>query len=334
MLYTAFMKKKPFCVLDLLNLELKTHNGLYLKCISGKKGLSSSITVPEINRPGLALSGFFDTFAHQRIQVFGRGECAYLQQADKDKLTQNLETFFSYDIPCCIFTNNQTPDDNFLHLAQRKNCPILQTTLETAEFINRVTRVCFNIFAPKKTMHGVLMEVYGVGILLIGSSGVGKSEAALELIERGHRLVADDMIEIRCINGAMIVGQGINSLMSHHMEIRGLGIINVSDLYGMGAIKNQQEIQLVIKLTEWDNEKVYNRIGTDDKIEFLGLQLPYAEIPIKPGRNLPIIIEAAAKNERLKEMGHYSAREFNRNILKWIEIGEAQSSYYNEYDAY
>ena len=192
-----------------------------------------------------------------------------------------------------------------------------------------------NIFAPKKTLHGVLVEVYGVGILLTGHSGVGKSECALELVERGHRLVADDIVEIRCVNGNSALGQGANNYISHHMEIRGLGIINVSQLYGVGSIREQKEIQLIIKLEEWDQNKIYDRIGTDQSTtDLLGVKIPTIEIPVRPGRNLPIIIEAAAMNERLKAMGYNSARDFNQNILKWIESGEAQTAYYGSDDSY
>ena len=192
-----------------------------------------------------------------------------------------------------------------------------------------------NIFAPKKTVHGVLVEVYGVGILLTGHSGVGKSETALELVERGHRLVADDIVEVRCVNGNVVLGRGANALISHHMEIRGLGIINVSQLYGVGAIRDQKEIQLVVQLEEWDSGKVYDRLGVDQKyMDILGVKVPAIDIPVRPGRNLPIIIEAAAMNERLKKMGVNSAKEFNQNVLKWIENGEAQSAFYGNDDSY
>ena len=157
----------------------------------------------------------------------------------------------------------------------------------------------------------------------------------MELVERGHRLVADDIVEIRCVNGNSILGQGANKLISHHMEIRGLGIINISQLYGVGAIREQKEVQLVVKLETWDQNKIYDRLGTDaHTTDLLGVKIPLIEIPVKPGRNLPIIIEAAAMNERLKSMGYYSAREFNQNILKWIETGEAQNAYYGSEDSY
>ena len=184
-------------------------------------------------------------------------------------------------------------------------------------------------------MHGVLVEVYGVGIMILGESGVGKSETALELIERGHRLVADDIVELRCVNGNQILGQGANKIISHHMEVRGLGIINVQQLYGVGAIREQKEVQLLVKLEQWDAQKVYDRLGTSTQtMDILGVKVPILEIPVRPVRNIPIIIETAAMNERLKSMGYYSARDFNQNVLKWIESGEAQTAYYDIDDVY
>jgi HPr kinase/phosphorylase len=177
------------------------------------------------------------------------------------------------------------------------------------------------------------VEVYGLGILILGDSGVGKSETALELIERVHRLVADDVVEMRCVNGNILMGSGANKIIGHHMEIRGLGIINITHLFGVRAIRDRKQIQLVVKLEEWDSQKMYDRLGTDESFEeFLGVSIPKLEIPVKPGRNVPIIIETAAMNERLKKMGYNSAREFNQNILKWIESDAARSVYYGQED--
>jgi len=182
-------------------------------------------------------------------------------------------------------------------------------------------------------MHGVLVEVFGIGILLIGESGVGKSETALSLIERGHRLVADDVVEIHCLNGSLLMGQGTNKVIGHHMEIRGLGIINVTHLFGVGAIRDKKQIQLVIQIEDWDPKKVYDRIGTDElTMEILGVKIPKLEIPVKPGRNLAIIIETAAMNERLKKMGYHSAREFNQNILRWLESESARTMFFSRDD--
>ncbi len=329
------MADRKFTVLDMIELDLPGHDALELKCIGGRRGLPREISVPDINRPGLALSGFFEAFAHKRVQLFGRGEAAYLQKLHNEHNSENLKALFSYNIPCCVFSNNREPTEEFYQFAEEACCPILQTPLDTTDFSSRLIRVFSNIFAPRKTLHGVLVEVYGIGILLTGHSGVGKSETALELVERGHRLVADDIVEARCVNGNMVLGRGANSLISHHMEIRGLGIINISQLYGVGAIRDQKEIQLVVQLEEWEQDKSYDRLGVDQKyMDILGVKVPCIDIPVRPGRNLPIIIEAASMNERLKNMGYNSAREFNQNVLKWIETGEAQSTYMGEDESY
>lgn len=329
------MAEKKFTVLDLLDLELSGHDTLNLKCIAGRRGLPRAITIPEINRPGLALCGFYESFASDRVQLFGRGETAYLQKLHKEKNTEPLQKFFESQIPCCVFTYNLEPPEEFREFAEANCCPILQTDLGSTEFSNRIIRVFSNIFAPHQTFHGVLVEVYGIGILLNGHSGVGKSETALELVERGHRLVADDIIEVRCVNGNILLGRGANSMISHHMEIRGLGIINISQLYGVGAIRDQKEVQLIVQLEDWNASKAYDRLGTEQKYqELLGVKVPVIEIPVRPGRNLPIIIEAAAMNERLKNMGYNSAKDFNQNVLKWIETGDAQSAYYGNDDSY
>ena len=329
------MADKKITVLDLLDLELSGHDALNLKCIAGRRGLPRAITVPEINRPGLALSGFFEAFSSNRVQLFGRGETAYLQKLHKEKNTESIRGFFQSEMPCCIFTYNLEPTEEFREMAEENCCPLLQTDLTSNEFSNRIIRVFSNQFAPHQTLHGVLVEVYGIGILLNGHSGVGKSETALELVERGHRLVADDIIEIRCVNGNTLLGRGANTMISHHMEIRGLGIINISQLYGVGAIRDQKEVQLIVQLEDWNSGKAYDRLGTEQKyMELLGVKVPVIEIPVRPGRNLPIIIEAAAMNERLKYMGYNSAKDFNQNILKWIETGDAQSAYTGNDDSY
>lgn len=329
------MADKKFTVLDLLDLELSGHDALNLKCIAGRRGLPRAITVPEINRPGLALSGFYEAFAGNRVQLFGRGETAYLQKLQKEGNLEAIRAFFKSDIPCCVFSYNLEPTEDFRKIAEENCVPLIQTDLTSQEFSKRIIRVFSNQFAPHQTLHGVLVEVYGIGILLNGHSGVGKSETALELVERGHRLVADDIIEIRCVNGNIILGRGANSMISHHMEIRGLGIINISQLYGVGAIRDQKEVQLIVQLEDWNAGKAYDRLGTEQKYnELLGVKVPVIEIPVRPGRNLPIIIEAAAMNERLKNMGYNSAKDFNQNVLKWIETGETQAAYDGTDDSY
>jgi HPr kinase/phosphorylase len=327
------MAQKKFTVLDLIDIDLKEHNSLDLRCIGGRKGLAREIPVPNINRPGLNLMGFYENFAYDRIQVFGRGETAAVRKLAEEEKTGSIQQMFTYAVPCCIFTHGLSPGHSFFEEAEKSGCPILQTDLETSEFAIRLTRILSNIFAPSKSIHGVLVEVYGLGILIQGDSGVGKSETALELIERGHRLVADDVVEIHCVNGNILMGQGANRIIGHHMEIRGLGIINITHLFGVRAIRDRKEIQLVVILETWDSSKNYDRIGSDEQyMEILGVSVPKLEIPVKPGRNVPIILEVAAMNERLKKMGYNSSKEFNHNILKWIESDIARSVYYGPED--
>jgi HPr kinase/phosphorylase len=327
------MAEKHFTVLDLIDIDLKEHNSLDLRCIGGRKGLNKVIGIPDLNRPGLALMGFYESFGSQRVQLFGRGEIACLTMLAKEGKIENIRKMFQYPIPCCIFTHSLNPDQDFLKLAEEVQCPLLQTPLGTSDFSARLMRILQDIFAPKKTMHGVLVEVFGLGILILGESGVGKSEVALELVNRGHRLVADDVVEIHNVSGNILLGSGANKIIGHHMEIRGLGIINVTHFFGIGAIRDRKQVQLVVMLEEWDSKKSYDRLGADDQMmEILGVSIPRLDIPVKPGRNLPIIIEAAAMNERLKKMGYNSAKEFNRNVLKWIESDTARSVYFGQND--
>jgi len=319
---------KTLTVLDLLDLDLKEHNALELKCLSGRKGLIREISVPELNRPGLPLSGFYENFAEKRIQLIGRGEYAYLQKLTEEGNIDTIIKLFSFTLPCCIFSHNLTPDKSFLDIAEKTNTPVLISSLTSSEISVRLIRLLSNYFAPQKTVHGVLVEVAGSGVLIQGDSGVGKSETALELIERGHRLVADDAVVIKCVSGNNLIGSGTNKVIGHHMEIRGLGIINISHIFGVGAISDDKKIDFVVQLEEWDSNQMYDRIGANEiSIDILGVNIPYLKIPVKPGRNIPIIIETAALNERLKQKGQYSAREFNKNIIQWLESENARKVY-------
>ena len=327
------MADAPFTVLDLIDINLKEHNSLNLRCIAGRKGLTNEINIPDLNRPMGAIMGFFEDFASHRIQLFGRGEVSYLRQLESTGETRTIRDMFNYPIPCCIFSHNLSPHKEFYEAAEEAQCPLLQTDLGSAEFSARLMRILSEIFAPRQSIHGVLVEVFGLGILILGDSGVGKSETALELIHRGHRLVADDVVDIHCVNGNVLMGAGANKIIGHHMEIRGLGIINITHMFGVRAIRERKEIQLVVMLETWDSSKAYDRLGTDDQVmEFLGVNIPKLEIPVKPGRNIPIIIETAAMNERLKSMGYNAAKEFNKNILKWIESDTARSVFFGHDD--
>ncbi len=317
-----------FTVLDLIDLDLREHNDLGLTCIGGRSGLLKRIATPDLNRPGLALNGFFDMFGSQRVQIFGRGEQAFLEKLHNEGTVETIREMFKREIPCCIFTHNLQPTESFARISEEAGCPLLQTALETSEFVMRLIRALGNVFAARHTMHATLVEVFGIGVLLLGDSGVGKSEAALELIERGHRLVADDAVEIRRVAGNILQGQGSNPALGHHMEIRGLGIINITHLFGVGSIRDNKQVQLICQLEAWDAEKHYDRIGAEEQyFDILGVATPYLEIPVKPGRNIPIIIETAAMNERLKKMGYYSAREFNQKVMRWLDSENARRAY-------
>ena len=322
-----------FTVLDLIDIDLKEHNSLNLHCIGGRKGLGREISIPDLNRPMGAIMGFYEDFAYHRVQIFGRGEVAYLRRLEAQGEFQTIRDLFKHPIPCSIFTHNLCPHKDFFAIAEAAQCPMLQTSLSTADFSARLLRILAEIFSPRQSIHGVLVEVFGLGILILGDSGVGKSETALELIHRGHRLVADDVVDIHCVNGNMLMGAGANKIIGHHMEIRGLGIINITHMFGVRAIRHRKEIQLVVKLDIWDSARSYDRLGIDDQqMDILGVAVPLLEIPVKPGRNIPIIIETAAMNERLKSMGYNAAKEFNKNILKWIESDSARSVFFGHDD--
>jgi len=327
--------KHNFTVLDLIDLDLKDHNALNLKCLAGRKGLNRFITDPEINRPGLTLSGFFEEFAFHRIQLFGRGELAYLVMLEENNIMGAVNKTFSYQLSCCVFSHSGNPSKQVLKIAEESGCSILQTDLTSAEFSTRLMRALADIFAPQKTIHGTLVEVFGIGVLLTGGSGVGKSETALELIERGHRLIADDTVVLRSVNGNFLMGAGRNEMLGHHMEIRGLGILNISHLFGVGSIRDKKQIQLLIELETWNSKAVYDRIGTNDRYkEMLDVKVPLIKMPVKAGRNIPILIEVAAMNERLKKLGYYSAQEFDNNVLKWLESKNARNLYSNNNDIF
>ena len=304
-----------------ITIESIIHNyeGLQLKLIAGEQGVDQRITNTEINRPGLTLTGFFEFFAHDRIQIFGKGEWAYINSLNLDSLSEITKQFYSYPLNCVVYTHGNIPPDIFVTLAKEKNIPLLSTPLNTHKFIKQISQVLDRTLAPRTMRHGVLIEVFGIGIFLTGKSGVGKSETALELIERGHRLVADDMVEISRLNENYLVGT-CSDLLRHHMEIRGLGIINVKDIFGVGAVRDHKLIEVIINLEEYKENTEYDRTGMDKKVEeFLGVDIPILRIPIKPGRNIPIIVETAAMNERLKQMGKHSADDFNNKLTQFID---------------
>lgn len=319
---------KEITVLDLLNLKQHPHSDLRLICLAGRKGLSKKVTSPEINRPGLALSGFFEGFDARSIQIFGTAENAYLNKQTKPEREKTLDEIFSRKIPCCIFCFDENPGEAVLKSADALGVPILQTPLSTSDFSMRILRALGNMFAPQLIIHANLIEVLGTGVLIRGESGIGKSETALELIERGHRLIADDSVLIKCLNGNTLLGLPTAGTLSHHMEIRGPGIIDVSRIFGMVAIREDSQIDVLIDLIEWDSKNHSIKRGETSGTEsILGVEVPRIEIAVKSGRNIPIIIETTVLNERLKQSGKIREGEFNENILRWIEAENMKNGF-------
>ena len=318
-----------FTVLDLLDLDLKEHNLLQLTCIAGRSGLSRTIENAKISRPGLALTGYFTGFSGNSIQLIGRGEEAYIDELESRNEYGNIEKLFSYHMPCIIFIGDYKPSDHFKELAEKNATAILATPLESSSFSRRLYSMLDEVFAETMTIHGVLVEVFGIGVLITGHSGVGKSETALELIERGHRLISDDTVKLRNISDNYLIGSGENPMLAHHMEIRGIGIINLTNLFGVGAIREKKHVQLIIELERWDDKKNYDRLGGEESEEIMGITLPKITLPVSLGRNVASLVEMAARNERLKKLGYYSAKEFDQSVLKWLESKAARKLYYN-----
>ncbi len=272
------------------------------------------VKVPDINRPALQLAGFFDHFASERVQVIGYVEYTYLASLTEEHKEKIYDTLFSYDIPCFVFCRNLQPEDRFLEKAAERQIPVFLTTKQTSAFSAEIIRWLNVELAPCISIHGVLVDVMGVGVLIMGESGIGKSEAALELIKRGHRLVTDDVVEIHKVSDDTLVGTA-PGITRHFIELRGIGIIDVKTLFGVQSVKETQNIDLVITLEDWDKDKEYDRLGlTEEYTEFLGNKVVCHNIPIRPGRNLAIIVESAAANYRQKRMGYNAAQELYRRV--------------------
>lgn len=278
------------------------------------------ICQPDVNRPALQLAGFFDHFDSDRVQIIGRVEEAYMRKMEKDHGIGILSRLMDYKVPCIVFCRGIDVEPELIQLATQKCVPILKTNKTTSSFMAEVIRWLNVELAPRMSIHGVLVDVYGEGILITGESGIGKSEAALELIKRGHRLVTDDVVEIKKVSDETLIGMAPD-ITRHFIELRGIGIINVKTLFGVESVKNTQAIDLVIKLEEWNKEKEYDRLGLEEQyIEYLGNKVVCHSIPIRPGRNLAVIVESAAVNHRQKKMGYNAAQElYNRvtnNLMK------------------
>ncbi len=277
------------------------------------------ISSPDINRPSLQLAGYFEHFASERVQIIGYVEYTYLKSLDWDVKVRNYERFMSSEIPCVIYASRTEPDEDMLEMARKYKKPILASARMTTSLMAEVIRWLGVELAPTISIHGVLVDVYGEGILIMGESGIGKSEAALELIKRGHRLITDDVVEIHKVSDDTLVGTS-PEITRHFLELRGIGIIDVKTLYGVESVKETQGIDLVIKLEEWDKDKEYDRLGLNEEyVEFLGNKVMCHSIPIRPGRNLAVIVESAAVNHRQKKMGYNAAQELYRRVQESIE---------------
>lgn len=268
---------------------------------------------PDVNRPALQLTGFFDHFDRERVQIIGYVEQAYINTLPREVRVERYDKLLSSEIPCVVYSRGQEPDEDMQDLCLHYQVPLMVSDKSTSDLIAEVIRWLKVKLAPCISIHGVLVDVFGEGVLIMGESGIGKSEAALELIKRGHRLVSDDVVEIRKVSDATLVGSAPD-ITKHFIELRGIGIIDVKSLYGVESVKDTQNIDMVIKLEDWDKDKEYDRLGLEDRYtEFLGNQVVCHNIPIRPGRNLAIIVESAAVNYRQKKMGYNAAQElYNR----------------------
>ena len=269
---------------------------------------------PDVNRPALQLTGFFDHFDRERVQIIGYVEQAYINTLPREVRMERYDKLLSSEIPCVVYSRGQEPDEDMQNLCLHYQVPLMVSEKSTSDLMAEVIRWLKVKLAPCISIHGVLVDVFGEGVLIMGESGIGKSEAALELIKRGHRLVSDDVVEIRKVSDATLVGSAPD-ITKHFIELRGIGIIDVKSLYGVESVKDTQNIDMVIKLEDWDKDKEYDRLGLEDRYtEFLGNQVVCHNIPIRPGRNLAIIVESAAVNYRQKKMGYNAAEELYKRV--------------------
>ena len=285
---------------------------------------SIRITVEDVARPGMQLAGYFDHFEPMRLQVLGNVEISYLQKLDARERSVVFDRLFSYKFPALLIARNMPPDPECLEMAKKHNITVLRSPEVTSTIVSAIITYLKAELAPRITRHGVLVEVYGEGLLLIGDSGIGKSEAAVELLKRGHRLIADDAVEIRRVASNSLIGAAPD-LIRNYIELRGIGIVNVAKLFGMGAVKSENEINLVVNIVPWKTHEVYDRLGLEDQhMDILGVQVPMNTIPITPGRNLAVILEVAAMNNRQRKMGYNPAREFTEQLDRHFEQNAEQ----------
>jgi len=288
---------------------------LELQVLAGEEHLGRVVATPELNRPGLAFAGFYEVFAWDRIQILGNTEVSYLNSLAPDDRRNRLEGTFQFQLPCIIFTNGNVISQDIIDCAKKHGTPLLRTELPTTRLVGMLTAYLERFFAPTANVHGNLLDVFGMGVLIMGSSGVGKSECALELIERGHRLVADDQVIIRRLSKEELIGRS-SDVLKYHMEIRGLGILNLELLFGVASVVEEKRIELVVWLERWNENVEYERLGIDEEEHTIfDVRVPKYKIPVQPGRNISIMVEMAALTQRLKTSGINPAQLMNDSLI-------------------
>jgi HPr kinase/phosphorylase len=305
----------------MVQVEILTEfSDLCLDLVSGQEGLEREIRSPDLNRPGLEVTGCFDFFDEERIQIFGGGEILYLEKyGDVPKVQMAINEMFDSQIPCVIVTNNEPVPEMMIEAGRREKVPVFRTAISTTRLYKRLFEHLEHYFAPTTLLHGTFVDILGMGILLLGKSGVGKSECALELVSRGHSLVADDVVRVVCLGERSLEGSSPH-LLRHYIEVRGLGIVDLSKLYGIRAIRSKKQIDMVMTLEDWQPDTHVERVGLDQQTHtILGVSLPHLTIPVKPGRNISTIVEVGARDQRLKLLGIYSAQEFNQKLMRMTQ---------------
>ncbi len=303
---------------------------LQLEALTGDLGLDRLLPDADLASPGLVLAGYTGRFVPDRIHVLGETEITYLASLDAADRRRALETFFGYDLPLVIITKGQDPPEPLVELATRSGVAVLRTRLKTAEFYRRIKPIVEGAFAPRATLHGSLADVYGVGLLFIGRSGIGKSECVLDLIERGHRLVADDVVLVSRRGNDVLIGQG-HELAAHHMEIRGIGLIDIPALFGIRSVRQQKRVEVVVNLEDWDTTKEVDRTGLGRQtMDILGVQLPKVVVPLNPGKNLTVISEVVAMAHLLRFSGIDVAQAFNERLIKRMKEQRGIREYLQE----
>lgn len=303
------------------------HQRLKLEILNDKFSFHKKIKERELHRPGLALSGFVDVFTYNRVQVIGNTELAFLETLPSTKREASLRKVFEFDLPCIVITDNNQPSEDFIAIANENKITILKSLFSTTHVIQILSYYLETMFAPFTNVHGSLVDVYGVGVLITGRSGIGKSEVALDLVERGHRLVADDVVYLTRRTEGILIGTCSETLL-HHMEIRGIGIIDVCNLFGVHAVRFQKRVEIELHLEDWEEGRDYDRTGLEESyVDYLDVSIPVINLPIFPGKNITVLAEVIALNHLLKVYGKYIATEFNEKLKEKIKSSETLKNY-------